>query len=68
MQDQGAACNLEVFRGAMGRRHVCAASQKAPGHPFPRVAAAQNQNVQSITISPAFPVRASALQYPAGLE
>jgi len=61
MQDQAAACNFEPFGLAIGRRHAGAARQKSPRHPLPRVAAAQNQNVQSFTTSPVSPVRASAL-------
>jgi hypothetical protein len=68
MQDQRAPRNLEPFGLTVSRRHRRAASQKAPSHPFPCVAAAQNQNVQSITTSPAAPVRASALRSPASLE
>jgi len=62
MQDQAAPLNLEGSRLAVSRRYARAAIQKAPRHSFPRVAAAQNQNVQSFTTSPVSPVRASALQ------
>jgi hypothetical protein len=68
MQDQAAPHNLELFGLAVGRRHARATRQKAPRHPLPRVAAAQNQNVQSFTTSPVSPVRASALESRPSLE
>ena len=68
MQDQSAWRDVEPFGIAMGRGDSGAASQEASGHTFAGEAAAQNQNMQSFTISPACRVRARALESRAYLE
>ena len=67
MQYQSAWRDVEPFRIAMGRGDGGAASEEAPGHALPRVAAAQNQDVQAFTTSPVSPVRARPLESRADL-